>query len=151
MKSPFTCSPSCWGVLDDHQVRRVGGQRIKSVEVRIIAATNADRVLAVRERRFREDLYYRLGGVHIHVPPLRERVADIPDLCRFFISRFTPDPAVRLSNEQIRIMQAYLWPGNVRELRNIIERALLLRNGADRVTQNGDPLGRLQVDINLTL
>jgi len=128
---PFHLQSKLLGVLDEHQVRRVGGQRIRPVNVRVIAATNADMAQAVKMRRFREDLYYRLSVVHIHVPPLRERPADLPDLCRFFISRISPDSNVRLGAEQIRFLQNYPWPGNVRELRNIIERALLLRSGTD--------------------
>ena len=126
---PFHLQSKLLGVLDDHQVRRVGGQSFKPVNVRIIAATNTDLHRAVKERRFREDLYYRLGVVHIHVPPLRERLDDIADLCRFFISRITADPQVRLDEVQIRALQQYAWPGNVRELRNIIERAIMLRDG----------------------
>jgi DNA-binding NtrC family response regulator len=115
------------GVLDDGQIRRLGGQSLKPVRARVIAATNADIGRAVAERKFREDLYYRLSVVHIHVPPLRERLKDLPDLCRFFLSRIAPDQVIHLPEEQIRALQAYAWPGNVRELRNIIERAVLVR------------------------
>jgi DNA-binding NtrC family response regulator len=133
---PFHLQSKLLGVLDDHQVRRVGGQSFKPVNVRIIAATNTDLHRAVKERRFREDLYYRLGVVHIHVPPLRERLDDIADLCRFFISRITADPQVRLDEVQIRALQQYAWPGNVRELRNIIERVIMLREGPQLLPAN---------------
>lgn len=133
---PFHLQSKLLGVLDDHQVRRVGGQRFKSVDVRIIAATNTDLHRAVDERRFREDLYYRLGVVHIHVPPLRERLGDIADLCRFFISRIIPDPQVHLDDAQIRALGQYAWPGNVRELRNIIERAIMLRDTPQLLPSN---------------
>lgn len=133
---PFHLQSKLLGVLDDHQVRRVGGQRFKSVDVRIIAATNTDLHRAVDERCFREDLYYRLGVVHIHVPPLRERLEDIADLCRFFISRIIPDPQVHLDDAQIRALEQYAWPGNVRELRNIIERAIMLRETPQLLPSN---------------
>jgi transcriptional regulator with PAS, ATPase and Fis domain len=133
---PFHLQSKLLGVLDDHLVRRVGGKSFKPVDVRILAATNTDLHRAVDERRFREDLYYRLGVVHIHVPPLRERLGDIADLCRFFISRITPDPQVHLDEAQIRVLGQYTWPGNVRELRNIIERAILLRDGPQLLPAN---------------
>jgi DNA-binding NtrC family response regulator len=133
---PFHLQSKLLGALDDHQVRRVGGQRFKRVNVRIIAATNTDLHRAVEERRFREDLYYRLGVVHIHVPPLRERLGDIADLCRFFISRIAPDQQVYLDDAQIRALGQYAWPGNVRELRNIIERAIMLRDGPQLLPAN---------------
>jgi DNA-binding NtrC family response regulator len=126
---PLHLQSKLLGVLDECQVRRLGGQTFKPVHTRIIAATNVDLTRAVEERRFREDLYYRLGVVHIHIPSLRKRTQDLPDLCRFFLSQIAPDQMVQLSDEQVKALQAYAWPGNVRELRNIIERAVLVRKG----------------------
>ena len=126
---PMHLQPKLLGVLDDCQIRRLGGHSLKPVHTRVVAATNADLGRAVAERRFREDLYYRLGVVHIHVPPLRERTGDLPDLCRFFLAQIAPDQVIHLADEQVRDLQAYAWPGNVRELRNIIERAVLVRKG----------------------
>ena len=126
---PLHLQSKLLGVLDDGKIRRLGGQTLKPVDVRIIAATNVDMAAAVSQRRFREDLYYRLSVVHIHVPPLREHLEDLPDLCRFFIGQICGDRDILLSQEQIAAMQAYAWPGNVRELRNIIERAILVRSG----------------------
>jgi DNA-binding NtrC family response regulator len=117
------------GVLDDHQVKRLGGQRFKPAHVRVVAATNADLEAAIQAGDFREDLFYRLSVVRVHVPPLRERLADLPDLSRYFITQIAPDHDIRLDENELRAMSAYAWPGNVRELRNIIERAILLRQG----------------------
>jgi len=127
---PLHLQAKLLGVLDEKQIRRLGGRSLKPVNVRIIAATNIDMASAVRERRFREDLYYRLSVMQIHVPPLRSRMEDLPDLCRHFIDQIAPDQQIDLSDDQIKGMQNYAWPGNVRELRNIIERAILLRKGA---------------------
>jgi DNA-binding NtrC family response regulator len=126
---PLHLQTKLLGVLDDKRVRRLGGQSLKPVDVRIIAATNTDMALAVEKRRFREDLFYRLSVVHIDIPPLRHRVGDLADLCRYFISQIAPDQEIVLPDDQIVGLQAYHWPGNVRELRNIIERAILLRKG----------------------
>ncbi len=127
---PIHLQAKLLGVLDDKRIRRLGGQSLKPVDVRIIAATNADMAFAVKQRQFREDLFYRLSVVHIHVPPLRQRMGDLADLCRYFISQIAPDQQIVLPDDQIAGMQNYPWPGNVRELRNIIERAILLGQGS---------------------
>ncbi len=127
---PLHLQAKLLGALDDKKIRRLGGQSLKPVNLRIIAATNADIKRAVKERRFREDLFYRLSVVLIHMPPLRQRQEDLPDLCRYFISQIAPDQQIRLSDEQVEKMQTYSWPGNVRELRNIIERAIIVRKGS---------------------
>jgi DNA-binding NtrC family response regulator len=126
---PLHLQAKLLGVLDDKQIRRLGGQTLKPVNVRVIAATNIDMAAAVRDRRFREDLFYRLSVMQIHVPPLRSRLEDLADLCRHFIAEIAPDQHVAFSDDQIEGMQNYAWPGNVRELRNVIERAILLRKG----------------------
>jgi DNA-binding NtrC family response regulator len=126
---PLHLQAKLLGVLDDNQIRRLGGRTLKPVNVRIIAATNTDMAAAVRERRFREDLFYRISVMQIHVPPLRSRIEDLPDLCRHFIAQIAPDQHITLADAQLEGMQDYAWPGNVRELRNIIERAILLRKG----------------------
>lgn len=115
------------GVLDDHQIKRLGGQSFKPVQVRVVAATNADLETAIQNGGFREDLFYRLSVVRIHVPALRERIGDLPDLCRHFIEKIAPDHNIALDSIELRAMRAYAWPGNVRELRNVIERAILVR------------------------
>ena len=115
------------GVLDDKKIKKLGGQSVKSVNARIIAATNSDIDKAIIKKRFREDLYYRLSVIRIHIPPLRERPEDIPELCRHFVRKFRPAHEIRLPNDEIARLAEYHWPGNVRELRNIIERAIILR------------------------
>ena len=115
-------------VLDDKCVRRIGSRRSISVDVRIIATTNSDLEAAISERRFREDLYYRLAVITIHLPPLREHPEDIPEIADHYVNRFCRK-AVKIPESQVERMMAYHWPGNVRELRNVIERASLLLHG----------------------
>lgn len=116
-------------VIETKQLRRLGGVTDRTVEVRIIAATNRDLRHLVREARFREDLFYRLDVVTVRLPPLRDRVEDIDDLARFFIQYYNRDmgKAVRgLTPEALALLRRHTWPGNVRELRNVIEAAILL-------------------------
>jgi two-component system response regulator AtoC len=116
-------------VLEDHTFRRVGGSRNISVNLRVIGATNADLEKAIEERRFRSDLYYRLNGVQIRVPTLRERPEDIPELSRYFLAHFNRVHERRIHGIHpgaARLLERHTWPGNVRELRNIMERAVLV-------------------------
>jgi transcriptional regulator with PAS, ATPase and Fis domain len=116
-------------VLQEREIRRVGGSRTRSINVRVLAATNRDLVADMRSGRFREDLYYRLRVVEIVVPPLRERPEDILPLARFFTERLRTKlkiPNLRLDAPCIDFLCAYAWPGNVRELENAIERAAIL-------------------------
>jgi two-component system response regulator AtoC len=119
-------------VLETKQVRRLGGTKDIQVDARIIAATNQDLNLAMREGSFRSDLYYRLNVVMITVPPLRERREDIPLLIDLFIreGNETIKRKVKgVTKEVLELLTAYSWPGNVRELRNVIERAMILGSG----------------------
>ncbi|HEX2501988.1 MAG TPA: sigma-54 dependent transcriptional regulator [Methylomirabilota bacterium] len=118
--------------LQERTFERVGGTKPISVDVRIIAATNRDLDGAVKEGRFREDLYHRLNVIPITVPPLRERREDIPDLARYFVERFSRETKKRVTAISPEVMDrliAYAWPGNVRELANVIERAIVLGYG----------------------
>ena len=117
------------GVLQDHQVTRVGEEKPVGVDVRILAATNTDLRAAVDEGRFREDLYYRLNVVPLHVPPLRDHREDIPLLTEHFIRVYAPGKNVKLQEEVVEAFKAYNWPGNVRELQNVIERMLIFQTG----------------------
>jgi transcriptional regulator with GAF, ATPase, and Fis domain len=122
-------------VLEQKVITRVGGSQSIPINVRIVAATNANLSEAVRARRFREDLYYRLGVVTLDLPPLRERPEDILPLAEFFLRRFATQarrPNLQLSSEARRRLQSHAWPGNVRELRNLMERIAFLSPG-DRV------------------
>jgi len=120
-------------VLQDHAIVRVGSETSIDIDVRVMAATNRELLAEVESRRFRSDLYYRLGVVTLTVPPLRERREDIADLCRRFIHHFRlklGNPVRGVTQEALRVLQQYAWPGNVRELANVVERAVLLSNDA---------------------
>ncbi len=116
-------------VLQDQQVTRVGEEKSVKVDVRIIAATNMDLRGAVDEGRFREDLYFRLNVVPLHVPPLRERSEDISLLTEHFLKVYAPGKNIKVHPEVLEALKAYHWPGNVRELQNVIERMLIFRTG----------------------
>lgn len=112
-------------VLEERQITRLGSTTPISVDVRLIAATNTNIAQAVSEGRFREDLYYRLNVLHIEMPPLRERLTDVPLLVRVFLDRFAQEnemPSKNISPEALAKLVSYDWPGNVRELKNITER-----------------------------
>jgi len=116
-------------VLQSGEFERVGGTRTLKVDVRVVAATNTDLAALVREKRFREDLYYRLNVITIQLPPLRDRQEDIPLLAHHFLRRYTVKNAKPLggfTEEAMDLLQTYAWPGNVRELENAIERAVVL-------------------------
>ena len=116
-------------VLETRTFRRVGGHADITVDVRVVAATHRDLSKMVAEGRFREDLYFRLNVVPVEIPPLRERIDDIPVLAEHFVQRFCRElgrPVARLHEAALATMQAYHWPGNVREVKNVIERVLLL-------------------------
>ena len=116
-------------VLQDGEVRRLGTDETVRVDVRIVAATNRDLERAIAEERFRQDLYYRLNVVSIKLPPLRERLGDIPDLARHFVRKYAKEHRKEvhgIADDALRTMVRYHWPGNVRELENAIERAILL-------------------------
>ena len=116
-------------VLQEGEFERLGGIRTLKVDVRLVAATNADLTALVREKRFREDLFYRLNVITIQIPPLRERREDIPLLAQHFLRRFAAKNAKAISGfteEALDLLQTYAWPGNVRELENVIERAVVL-------------------------
>jgi formate hydrogenlyase transcriptional activator len=119
-------------VLQEKQVQRLGSPKSISVDVRIIAATNQDLEKAVREKRFREDLYYRLNVFPIRVPPLRERPEDIPLLVQSFVNEFVKSfgkSIESIDKESMNSLQRYRWPGNIREVRNTVERAMILARG----------------------
>jgi two-component system, NtrC family, response regulator AtoC len=116
-------------VLEDSEIRPVGGTRTKRVNLRVIAATNQDLEEKVRHGKFRQDLYYRLAAVEIKVPPLRERPEDIPVLARHLLQRLESEMrkrGCRFDSSAMSELVAYRWPGNVREMRNIVERAVML-------------------------
>ncbi len=111
-------------VLETGRFQRLGSNRERSVRVRVVSATNADLPTLIAEGRFREDLYYRLNGIELRVPPLAQRPRDILPLARHFLP-----PGKRLDEDAARALQRHAWPGNVRELRNVMQRAALLARG----------------------
>lgn len=115
-------------VLQEKEVRAVGSSKPAKVDVRVIAATNRDLERAYREGSFRKDLYFRLNVVAVHLPSLRERKSDVPQLAQYFLDRFAPSSQVRIDSAALNAMMAYEWPGNIRELENCIERAIALGN-----------------------
>jgi len=126
---PLGLQAKLLGFLESRTIRRVGGTRRIEVDVRIIAATNCNMEQMIAEKRFREDLYYRLNVIEITVPAIRDRPEDVPPLTRFFIDLFNRKfnkKVIGLEADAQAALFEYNWPGNVRELRNAIERAMIL-------------------------
>jgi two-component system, NtrC family, response regulator len=116
-------------VLQEMEFERVGGNRTIKVDVRVVAASNRDLKEEVEAGRFREDLFYRLNVVHLHLPPLRERQEDIPLLAAHFIKKYVQEnlrDKTRITPEAVKVLMQYGWPGNIRELENVMERAVIL-------------------------
>jgi DNA-binding NtrC family response regulator len=138
-------------ILDGHPFLPVGATEEVEVDVRVIAATNRDLAEFVRDKRFREDLYYRLSVFELQVPPLRDRDADIQQLIQFFLDHFKLQhgrPRLKLSAAAYDRLLAYHWPGNVRQLRNVIDSAVVLAEGQS--IQPGD-LGLRDASPEMTL
>jgi len=126
-------------VLQEKRVRRVGGNQEEAIDVRIIAATNQDLRALIDEGKFRDDLYYRINVIPIHIPPLRQRRGDIPMLVEYFLRKYSDEMAIPrkpITVETLQLLESYGWPGNVRELENTIERALALSTSESLTTQD---------------
>ena len=134
-------------VIETRQVMRIGATRPRPIDVRFVAATNRDLEEEVSERRFREDLFFRLNVIQLEIPPLRERPEELEALARLFLDRLakpTGRPAPRLTAEALAVLRDYAWPGNVRELRNVVERAFILCPGeAPAITPEHLPVEKL--------
>lgn len=145
-------------VVQDREYGRVGGREIQKADVRILAATNQDLERAVKEKRFREDLYFRLKVIPIYLPPLRERRGDIPLLVSYFVEKINREMGTQISGvspEALKLMEGHTWQGNVRELENILIRAAVLSPGpvlfpSDFTLQSRKGEGLTEVD-NLSL
>jgi formate hydrogenlyase transcriptional activator len=140
---PVDLQPKLLRVLQEQEFERLGSSRTINVDVRVVAATNADLAELVAEKKFRSDLYYRLNVFPITLPPLRERTEDIPLLVHFFAQKYAQrmkKPIERIPTETIAALTRYSWPGNIRELQNLIERAVILSRG----TVLEVPLGELK-------
>jgi transcriptional regulator with GAF, ATPase, and Fis domain len=149
---PLEVQPKLLRALESREIRRVGETQTRKIDVRVIAATNRDLEVEVNQRRFREDLYYRLSVVSVMVPPLRERLEDIPDLVTAFLQQagaaesqalFTPEVLADLATHQ--------WPGNVRELRNYVERSIVLKSAAPAKSGTYRVVSAATPNINLDL
>jgi two-component system, NtrC family, response regulator AtoC len=126
-------------ILQEREFERLGSNKVKHIDVRVLAATNVDLRAALEQGTFREDLYYRLNVLPINIPPLRERKEDIPYLAGFFVKKLGKDlgsPVQSISDAAMERLIGYHWPGNVRELENVLERSMVLANGA--VLEAGD-------------
>ena len=137
-------------VIEDHELERVGGRKTIPVDIRIVAATNKDLSKEVEEETFREDLFYRLNVINLHIPPLRERKDDIPLLAGFFLEQCTKKldrQKMRFTPDVISRFKAYPWPGNVRELENEVERAVAL-SYSDTITVDNlsESLGKFSIE-----
>jgi len=133
-------------VIETHEVMRVGAVKPRTIDVRFLAATNRVLEDEVARGAFRQDLYYRLNGISLLIPPLRTRIDEIEPLARSFVeaaARLSERPAPLLSSAAIKLLVGYAWPGNIRELRNTIERALLL-SGGDSITPEDLPLEKMR-------
>jgi len=126
---PLSMQVKLLRVLQEREFERVGGTERIKVDVRVIAATNRDPVECIKKGTFREDLYYRLNVLPIHLPPLRERTEDIPLLVKHFLEKFNPGQEQAVSPEAMGLLFSYEWPGNIRELQNVVERAVILSQG----------------------
>jgi DNA-binding NtrC family response regulator len=125
--------PRLLKVLEEKQFRRIGDVRSRSVDIRLIAATNRDLGQMVREGRFRADLYFRINTIQLVIPPLRARPEDIPHITRRLLDRMPQGESIELTPGALQALREYDWPGNVRELRNVLERAMLLAGGATQL------------------
>lgn len=128
--SPLSTQVKLLRVLQENEIMRLGGTQPIPIDLRIIAATNCNLSSLVEDKSFREDLYYRLNVIPIHLPPLRERKEDIPDLVEFFIGKYNTRHNKTyiqgIDPDALNVFERYPWPGNVRELENVIERAVVL-------------------------
>jgi DNA-binding NtrC family response regulator len=133
---PLPAQAKLLRVLQDGELERLGDQRARKVNVRLVAATNVDLHQRVQEGRFRADLYYRLNGYQIRIPPLRERKEDVGPLARSFLEKYSATHGKKLrgfTDKAKRMLLAYPWPGNIREMQNIIERGVILAPSGSRI------------------
>jgi transcriptional regulator with GAF, ATPase, and Fis domain len=152
---PLELQPKLLRVLQEQEFERLGGSHTIRVDVRIVAATNCNLFAMVQERRFRADLFYRLHVFPVTLPPLRERLEDIPLLVHHFVRQFSERMNKEIDvipEEAVELLKRYSWPGNIRELQNFVERAVILSSGRvlhaplgdlQRLTDSPAPSGRL--------
>lgn len=127
---PFDLQSKLLRVLESREIKRIGGQKSINLDIRLVTATKIDLNQLVAQGRFRMDLFYRINVFPITIPPLRERVEDIPLLVNHFLKYFEPNKKIKISDEALDSLKNYTWPGNIRELRNVIQRIVLFSNGS---------------------
>lgn len=142
-------------VLQDNVIERLGGKNPLQVDVRVIAATNLNLEDSIKKGEFREDLFYRLNIIRVHLPPLRERMEDLPLLANFFLAKFCKEfnkKVHSITADAFKLLAAYHWPGNVRELQNLLERAVVLLDNKDHLSVEDLPLEKTPgVNVNQSL
>ncbi len=142
-------------VLQEREIEPLGDTKSRAIDVRVIAATNVDITEAVKQKNFRQDLYYRLSVITLSLPTLAERREDIPILVNHFLKKYSKDEKIKIDNEAMSFIKAYSWPGNVRELENVIEHVTILRESPlitardlpDVLKQQGEAFGGMRLDI----
>jgi transcriptional regulator with PAS, ATPase and Fis domain len=130
---PLTMQAKLLRVLESREVTRVGGLKTRTIDVRFVCATNRDLVSLVRAGTFRQDLYFRLNGISLVIPPLRQRKAEIQPLARAFVAEACRDanrPLLSVADQALALLETHAWPGNVRELKNVVDRAVTLCTGS---------------------
>lgn len=140
---PFESQAKLLRVLEEREYERLGGHKTLKIDVRVAATTNVDLELAIKQKTFREDLFFRLNVVRIKLPPLRERQADLIALINYFLRFFAAKHGrgrITLENDALHILQQYDFPGNIRELANLLERAVLTADNEKLTTKNFPPI-----------
>lgn len=150
---PIGLQPKLLRILEDGEVTRIGGNKAKKIDVRIVSATNKDIRDLINENKFRKDLYYRLDVFQVNIPPLRERKGDIVLLANKFIQEFCMEQGINIieiPNDILDIFSEYKWEGNVRELRNIIQRSVILSSqiGSDKIEKKFLPAYMQEIEID---
>ncbi|MFV9482871.1 sigma-54-dependent transcriptional regulator [Christiangramia sp. ASW11-125] len=151
--APLTVQTRLLRVLQEKEVRRIGEQKAKKIELRIVAATNSDLLQMVEKGSFREDLYYRLNVVNIETPPLRDHKNDIALLAKNFLRKYASEyarPRIEFTPKALEILERYNWPGNVRELENVVQRAIIMSEDCIDLDQLPDHLKYPVPDHNST-
>jgi DNA-binding NtrC family response regulator len=139
---PITMQSKLLRALEERKVLRIGARAERDIDVRFVAATNRDPEQEIERGAFRQDLYFRLNGISLTIPPLRERKLEIPHLARMFLARARAEqsaPALSIAASTLAVLEAYAWPGNVRELKNVIERGAVLCQGEQLLPQHLPP------------
>lgn len=132
---PLELQPKLLDVLERKKLYRLGGTKEIDVDFRLITATHADMRKLAEQKKFRQDLFYRLAVAELTIPPLRERYDDLPLIAKFLLDQLEPQKALHITDDAIKLLRQYTWPGNIREFRNIIERTLVFLEG-NTITRN---------------